>query len=104
MATNATMTIRIDADLKRQAEAICEEMGLTISAAVTIFTKRLVKDRAIPFRVTAGDPFYSETIARQTSVIFVQLQSAWMLGNLSFMIRLRLRVANDSMLGRGSMG
>ena len=24
MATNATMTIRIDADLKRQAEAICE--------------------------------------------------------------------------------
>lgn len=64
MATNATMTIRIDADLKRQAEAICEEMGLTMSAAVTIFTKRLVKDRAIPFRVTAGDPFYSETNQR----------------------------------------
>lgn len=61
MATNATMTIRIDADLKRQAESICEEMGLTMSAAIIIFTKRLVKDRAIPFRVTAGDPFYSET-------------------------------------------
>lgn len=64
MATNATMTIRIDADLKRQAEAICEEMGLTMSAAVTIFMKRLVKDRAIPFRVTAGDPFYSEANQR----------------------------------------
>ena len=64
MATNATMTIRIDADLNRQAEALCEEMGLTMSAAVTIFTKRLVKDRAIPFRVTAGDPFYSETNQR----------------------------------------
>ena len=64
LATNATMTIRIDADLKREAEAICEEMGLTMSAAVTIFMKRLVKDRAIPFRVTAGDPFYSETNQR----------------------------------------
>ena len=40
MTANATMTIRIDAELKRQAEQICEEMGLTMSAAVTIFTKR----------------------------------------------------------------
>lgn len=64
MATNTTMTIRIDADLKREAESICEEMGLTMSAAVTIFMKRLVKDRAIPFRFTAGDPFYSETNQR----------------------------------------
>lgn len=70
MTTNATMTIRIDADLKRQAEAICEEMGLTMSAAVTIFTKRLVKDRAIPFRrVTAGDPFYSETKQRHLCAV-----------------------------------
>ncbi|HBQ31061.1 MAG TPA: type II toxin-antitoxin system antitoxin, RelB/DinJ family [Mitsuokella multacida] len=50
--------------LKREAEAICEEMGLTMSAAVTIFMKRLVKDCAIPFRITAGDPFYSETNQR----------------------------------------
>ncbi|MCH4179470.1 MAG: type II toxin-antitoxin system RelB/DinJ family antitoxin [Megasphaera sp.] len=60
MATNTTMTIRIDADLKRQAEEICNDMGLTMSAAITIFTKRLVADRAIPFRVTAGDHFYSD--------------------------------------------
>mgnify|MGYP003593232624 CR=1 FL=1 len=60
MTANATMTIRIDAELKRQAEQICEEMGLTMSAAVTIFTKRLVRDREIPFRVSAKDHFYSE--------------------------------------------
>ena len=64
MATNATVTIRMDADLKREAEHICEEMGLTMSSAITIFTKRLVRDRAIPFTVTAGDAYFNENNLR----------------------------------------
>lgn len=59
MSTNTTLTVRLDGGLKRQAEAICEEMGLNMSSAVTIFLKRLVKERAIPFRVSADDHFYS---------------------------------------------
>lgn len=64
MATNATVTIRMDADLKKEAEAICEDMGLTMSSAITMFTKRLVRDRAIPFRVTARDPYFNENNMR----------------------------------------
>ena len=64
MAMNATMTIRLDNELKKQAEYICAEMGLTMSSAVTIFIKRLVKERAIPFRVAADDEFYSENNLR----------------------------------------
>ena len=60
MAANATFTVRMNSELKKQAEIVCEEMGLTMSSAMTIFLKRLVKDRAIPFRVSAGDHFYSE--------------------------------------------
>ena len=60
MAANATFTIRMHPELKKQAEIVCEEMGLTMSSAMTVFLKRLVKDRAIPFRVSAGDHFYSE--------------------------------------------
>jgi len=64
MTNNTTITIRMDAELKKQAEAVCSDIGLTLSAAVTIFTKRLVKERAIPFKVTA-DPFYApENIER----------------------------------------
>lgn len=59
MATNSTLTLRMDADLKNEAEIICKEMGITISAAMMIFLKRLVSERAIPFRVEAKDPFYS---------------------------------------------
>ena len=54
MATNTTMTIRMDADLKKQAEKICDDIGLTMSAAITIFIKRMVTDRAIPFTLSAG--------------------------------------------------
>lgn len=69
MAANATVTIRMDAALKQQAEKICDDMGLTMSAAITIFTKRLVRDRAIPFTVSAeGDHFYSENNLRHLQV------------------------------------
>lgn len=64
MAMTGTVTLRLDADLKHQAEIICEEMGLTMSSAITIFIKRLVNDRAIPFQVAAKDPFYSENNLR----------------------------------------
>lgn len=64
MAASATVTIRMDADLKKEAESICEDMGLTMSSAITLFTKRLVRDRAIPFRVTASDPWYNENNMR----------------------------------------
>ncbi|MDQ0202863.1 type II toxin-antitoxin system RelB/DinJ family antitoxin [Pectinatus haikarae] len=55
-----TMTIRVDADLKNQAEILCDEMGLTMSAAYNVFLKALVRERAIPFKISAGDSFYSE--------------------------------------------
>ena len=60
MATTSILTLRIDDALKRQAESVCQEMGLTISDAITIFLKRMVRSCAIPFEVNAGDPFYSE--------------------------------------------
>ena len=39
-------------------EHICNEMGLTPSAAYTIFAKKVTQERRIPFEITA-DPFYS---------------------------------------------
>lgn len=75
MAMNATMTIRLDSDLKKQAEIICEEMGLSMSSAVTIFIKRLVKDRAIPFTVSAGDSFYSENNLRHLRAAAARMES-----------------------------
>ena len=47
---------RIDPDLKRQAEAVLEEIGLKPRAALELFYKQIIKRRAIPFPVQADIP------------------------------------------------
>lgn len=54
-----SITIRIDENLKKQAEAFFDEMGLNMTTAFTIFTKAVVRQHKIPFEISA-DPFYSE--------------------------------------------
>ncbi|MBR3624613.1 MAG: type II toxin-antitoxin system RelB/DinJ family antitoxin [Selenomonadaceae bacterium] len=61
MAKTDTITLRVDPDLKHEAEELCEEMGLTLSAAYTMFLKAVVRTRSIPFKICVSkDPFWSE--------------------------------------------
>ncbi len=52
--------LRIDDDIKKQAESVCSEIGMSLSTAINIYLKRLGRNRKIPFEVSA-DPFYSES-------------------------------------------
>ena len=56
----ATINLRIDADLKKELDTILREMGMNITTAFTIFAKKVARERRIPFEITAPDPFYSE--------------------------------------------
>ena len=58
MATTS-ITIRMDENLKKQAEIIFDDMGMNMTTAYTIFTKAVVRQGKIPFEITA-DPFYTE--------------------------------------------
>ena len=75
MATNSTLTVRMDSALKNEADQICNEMGLSISSAITIFVKRLVNDRAIPFQVAAPDHFYSKENRRHLDAAIQRMES-----------------------------
>ena len=44
-------------------EQPCSDMGLSMSAAFTIFAKKVGRERRIPFEISA-DPFYSENNIR----------------------------------------
>jgi len=59
---NATISIRIDKQLKNEFDAICDNFGMNISTAFTIFAKKVVSERKIPFEITENDEygFYSE--------------------------------------------
>ena len=57
----AMVNFRMDAELKQRMEETCRKMGLTLTAAFTMFAAKVTQDRRIPFEVTGDeDPFYSE--------------------------------------------
>lgn len=55
----AMVNFRMDEELKKNMEETCSEMGLSMTAAFTMFAKKVSREKRIPFEITA-DPFYSE--------------------------------------------
>lgn len=55
----AMVNFRMDEELKKSMEATCKEMGLTMTAAFTMFATKVTREKRIPFEITA-DPFYSK--------------------------------------------
>ena len=53
------VNFRMDSDLKRAMESVCEELGMSMTTAFTIFAKKMSREKRIPFEVSI-DPFYSE--------------------------------------------
>ena len=48
-----TMTFRVDDSLKKDFDKLCDEFGLSNTAALTIFMKTMVRERRIPFEIRA---------------------------------------------------
>ena len=60
MGQVVNVNFRLDAEDKKNMEQVCTELGLSMSAAFTIFAKKVGRERRIPFDVSV-DPFYSES-------------------------------------------
>ncbi len=54
----AQISLRVDDEVKRNAERTLDDIGLSMSAAITIFLKTVAREKRIPFELSA-DPFYS---------------------------------------------
>ncbi|MDR3244256.1 MAG: type II toxin-antitoxin system RelB/DinJ family antitoxin [Elusimicrobiota bacterium] len=56
----AQINIRIDDNLKKQADTLFGELGLNMSTAFNIFLHQTIRKGAIPFEITTkSDPFYN---------------------------------------------
>ncbi len=53
MGTMKTASARavIDADIKREAEAILKELGLSVSKSVEIYYRQIIAQRGLPFEL-----------------------------------------------------
>lgn len=56
-----TLSVRMDADVKSQLDALCADVGMTTSTAINMFAKAFIRERRLPFDVVASDSFYSES-------------------------------------------
>jgi DNA-damage-inducible protein J len=59
----STTTVRLENDLKENFTKVCENMGLSISTAITIFAKTVVRERRIPFEIATSDDFNIVTMS-----------------------------------------
>lgn len=49
--SQTTMSIRVDSDLKRRFDILCDEFGLSNTAALMLFIKTMVRECRIPFEI-----------------------------------------------------
>ena len=58
MANTINVTIRLDREIKEQAERLFNDFGMNLSTAFNIFARQSLRQEKIPFDIY--DPFYSE--------------------------------------------
>ena len=62
MADTTNISIRLDVELKKQAEQLFSELGMNMTTAFNIFLRQAVRQQRIPFDVALEAP-NAETIA-----------------------------------------
>lgn len=61
-STTTNISIRMDSELKAQADTLFSELGMNISTAFNIFVRQALRDGKIPFEISLNQP-NSETVS-----------------------------------------
>lgn len=62
----ATFSIRMDENLKKQFENLCSDFGITTSSAISIFAQTAVREKKMPFEILSPEPEITREKAMQT--------------------------------------
>ena len=62
MSKNVSMNICVDENTRLEAESIFEQLGLTMSGAINMFLKQVVREKAIPLSMELDPMFTSRTV------------------------------------------
>ena len=62
MSKNVSMNIRVDESTRLEAESIFEQLGLTMSGAINMFLKQVVREKAVPLSMEHDPMFTSRTV------------------------------------------
>ena len=61
----ATFSVRMDETLKNQFDDLCQDFGMTMTTAINVFARAVVRQRRIPFEIVSSDTPVTEERALQ---------------------------------------
>ena len=56
MSNSTNLCVRINTELKAQAETLFNELGMNLTTAITVFFRQAVRENRIPFEITRDRP------------------------------------------------
>ncbi len=68
------VSVRMDDTLKRDFDAVCNELGLSMTTAITMLAKKMIREKRLPFEVSV-DPFYSDENMARLRKSIAQMES-----------------------------
>ena len=71
---HTTVSVRMENKLKKEFDDICTKLGLSMTTAITIFAKKMIRENRLPFEVSL-DPFYSEKNISRLKRSIAQMES-----------------------------
>lgn len=71
----STISVYLDDSIKKQFDSLCAEYGMSVSTAFNIYARTVVRQRKIPFEITAeNDPFYDESNMKTLKESIAQME------------------------------
>ena len=60
----ATFSVRMDEGLKNDFDSLCEDFGMSMTTAINVFARAVVRQRRIPFEIAAAEPAVTRDSAK----------------------------------------
>jgi DNA-damage-inducible protein J len=57
-----TLQVRVSDELRSDADAVLDEMGLDLPTAIRLYLNKIVQTRSIPFTLEAGNGVFVEEV------------------------------------------
>lgn len=68
--SKTTINLRIDEKVKDNAENVLDELGLSMTSAITLFLKAVSRTKSIPFPITTNSVKKNSTQPKQNKTVF----------------------------------
>lgn len=64
-----TISLRIDKDIRKEMAHVCDELGLSLSAAFNMYAKAVVREKRIPLTLDLKEAYNTKTAKSIKNVV-----------------------------------